>query len=78
MVQLTMLLSSKNLWMRPAVLEAPAQDPQYLEVIHRVRCCWLGMVAAHMSGAGEGFIGVQLHRRSGLPSDPVVRASGVS
>jgi hypothetical protein len=36
MVYLTMLLSSRNLWMRPAVLEAPAQDPQYLEAIHRV------------------------------------------
>lgn len=36
MVYLTMLLSSRNLWMRPAVLEAPAQDPQYLEAIHKV------------------------------------------
>lgn len=36
MVYLTMLLSSRNLWMRPAVLEAPAQDPQYLEAIHRL------------------------------------------
>lgn len=35
MVHLTMLLSSRNLWMRPAVLEAPAQDPQYLEAIHK-------------------------------------------
>jgi hypothetical protein len=39
LVQLTMLLSSRNLWMRPAVLEAPAQDPQYLEAIHKV-CLW--------------------------------------
>jgi len=54
MVQLTMLLSSKNLWMRPAVLEAPAQDPQYLEVIHRVRCCWLGMVATPICQVLEG------------------------
>jgi hypothetical protein len=37
MVHLTMLLCSRNLWMRPAVLEAPAQDPQYLEAIHKVR-----------------------------------------
>lgn len=36
MVYLTMLLCSRNLWMRPAVLEAPAQDPQYLEAIHKV------------------------------------------
>jgi hypothetical protein len=36
MVHLTMLLSSRNLWMRPAVLEAPAQDPQYLEAIHKL------------------------------------------
>ncbi|KAF8063811.1 hypothetical protein HT031_003668 [Scenedesmus sp. PABB004] len=36
MVHLTMLLSSRNLWMRPAVLEAPAQDPQYLEALHRL------------------------------------------
>jgi hypothetical protein len=36
MVHLTMLLCSRNLWMRPAVLEAPAQDPQYLEAIHKV------------------------------------------
>lgn len=36
MAHLTMLLSSRNLWMRPAVLEAPAQDPQYLEAIHKV------------------------------------------
>lgn len=40
MVHLTMLLCSRNLWMRPAVLEAPAQDPQYLEAIHKLveRC----------------------------------------
>lgn len=44
MVYLTMLLSSRNLSMRPAVLEAPAQDPQYLEAIHQV------------SGRSERFI----------------------
>lgn len=39
MVHLTMLLCSRNLWMRPAVLEAPAQDPQYLEAIHKASLC---------------------------------------
>jgi len=39
MVHLTMLLCSRNLWMRPAVLEAPAQDPQYLEAIHKASSC---------------------------------------
>lgn len=39
LVHLTMLLCSRNLWMRPAVLEAPAQDPQYLEAIHKVGSC---------------------------------------
>jgi hypothetical protein len=47
-----MLLCSRNLWMRPAVLEAPAQDPQYLEAIHKV--CWQQGAGARRGGAGGG------------------------
>lgn len=48
MVHLTMLLCSRNLWMRPAVLEAPAQDPQYLEAIHKVWASTLGCVLQYI------------------------------
>lgn len=55
MVHLTMLLSSRNLWMRPAVLEAPAQDPQYLEAIHKV-------TELRLAGTAQLLVGPPAHR----------------